>query len=223
MQRRERLRVEPGSHFPGEEKFLPFEITDQECAEMLPGALGWSEATDNELLFVHALEFDPGATAPPRFVNRIAHLADQALQSAPLYFLQQLCSIPADLAGIADRIAEAITKSRQNFLPRRQRKSGKTSAVKLHQIEDVKDNGRVVALHLQPLEQWERRSPFLIQRHDFAIEDAVIGRNLFKRLHHIGKPVSQFITIARDKIDLRSILDRANTKPVELQLVTPIT
>src|SRR2546423_13790007 len=73
---RQRFRVESRPNFPRKQKFLFFVVPDEHRAEMLTRALRRREPTDDQFLFVHALEFDPRAAAPARFINRAAQFSD---------------------------------------------------------------------------------------------------------------------------------------------------
>src|SRR5258708_7833702 len=110
MQGGERLRVESGADFGGEKEFLFVVVSDQDRTEMLPRSLGRREPTDHKFLLVHALEFDPGAAAPPGLINRIAQFADQSLETAPLDLVQKRLRVSTDLARKADGIAYTVAE-----------------------------------------------------------------------------------------------------------------
>src|SRR5688572_4817460 len=97
VQRGEKLGVEAGSHYAGEEQPVLLVIANQQGAEVFSRALRWREATDDELLLAHAFEFDPRATPSARFVSRSALFTDHSLQPQSLHFPQECVRIPSDL------------------------------------------------------------------------------------------------------------------------------
>src|SRR5205807_6000515 len=88
-------------------------ISDENRAEVFARASGRCVTADDELLFVNAFKFDPGAASTARFVNGLTLLSDDAFQPAPLYLLEQRLHITLDLAGITDRLRYVRAKLRQ--------------------------------------------------------------------------------------------------------------
>src|ERR1700730_4166903 len=201
---------------------LRFIITNQDRAEIFSGTSGRRVTADDELLFVHALELDPGAAAPSRFVNGVAQLADEAFEPASFHFRQERFCFATQLAGVTDRISYSFADFCQQFFALNKREFNQTSAVKLKQIEDVIAHRSFPLFRLECLQKLERGAPLFVERHNFAIDHAFLDRQFLNRSGDFWKSGPQLISISRDQTDLASVLHGNRANAVKLELVNPI-
>src|SRR5438874_967225 len=94
-----------------------------------------SVSADDEFLFADTFELDPCSASAAGFVNRLALLADQSFEAAPLDFIEQLLCISANHARVTDRIARFRAELFENILARLQWQRDQAFAVQLKQVK----------------------------------------------------------------------------------------
>jgi hypothetical protein len=72
-----------------EESFRPV-VTDKQSAKVFAAAFWWGVTADDELLGSRQFDFNPGAAAPARLVQRIRSFCDQAFELELLCYSEKL-------------------------------------------------------------------------------------------------------------------------------------
>src|ERR1700693_4483511 len=98
---------------------------------MFPRSAWWRITADDELLLVHALEFDPGAAPPARFINEIPALPKNPPQAAAFNFREQGLRVPANFARETNWLAGIGAKLFEKFFPLLQGQRDQTFAFEL--------------------------------------------------------------------------------------------
>ena len=107
----------------------------------------------------------------------------------------------------------------QQFASGAQRFFAYIFALQEEQIEDVIDQ-RDISRAFKILEKLERRTPFLVQCSDFAIEDSAADWQLLHGVKQLR--VIKRLLIARDQADVFAVFEGQGSVAVELDFVDPI-
>ena len=107
----------------------------------------------------------------------------------------------------------------QQFAPSTERLFAQVFPFQKQQIKDVIDQ-RDISRAFKILEKLERRTPFLVQCSDFAIEDSAADWQLLHGVKQLR--VIKPLLIARDQADVFAVFEGQGSVAVELDFVDPI-
>ena len=189
--------------------------------EVLGVATPRGPATDHQLLLRSDLDLEPGLGPPARLVPRAPQLGDHALDAESFRGLEERDPVALDMGGVANP-RMLLEHAPQQPLAVLERDVQQRPTVVVEQVERLVDEARRFLVTELGLEQAEVRSTLVVERHDLAVDDGLIGLDPAWRVEQPREVRLGVVEVPRQDPRPTAIDQGLHAKPVPLDLEQPV-